>query len=79
MDNMRLSRLHRVFRLFDKPTKSESTMKLSKAIVATLFVSALMFTLSACDKQGPLEKAGEKIDDKVEDTGDAIEDATDSH
>ncbi len=52
-------------------------MKFSKTILATLLVSALMITLSACERQGPLEKAGEEIDDKVEDAGDAIEDATD--
>lgn len=52
-------------------------MKLSKTIAAALFVSALMITLSACEEQGPLEEAGEKIDDTVEDAGDAIEDATD--
>ncbi len=52
-------------------------MNLSKTIAAALLVSALMITLSACEEQGPLEEAGEEIDDKVEDTGDAIEDATD--
>lgn len=53
-------------------------MKLSETIVAALFVSSLMITLPACDNnQGPLEEAGEKMDDTVEDAGDAIEDATD--
>lgn len=52
-------------------------MKLSKTITAAVLVSALMITLSACEEQGPLEEAGEEIDDKIEDTGDAIEDATD--
>jgi len=35
--------------------------------------------LSACqeEKKGPLEKAGEKIDEKVNDTKRAVEDATD--
>lgn len=52
-------------------------MKLSNTIAAVLLGSALMITLSACEEQGPLEEAGEKIDDTVEDAGDAIEDATD--
>jgi len=52
-------------------------MKLSEAIAATLLASALMITLSACEEQGPLEEAGEEIDDAVEDAGDAIEDAAD--
>ena len=35
--------------------------------------------LSACtpEKKGPLERAGEKIDEKVSDTKRAVEDATD--
>lgn len=54
-------------------------MKLSKTIAAALFAGTLMITLSACEEQGPLEEAGEEIDDKVEDAGDAIEDSTDSN
>ncbi len=52
-------------------------MKLSETIVAALFVSTLMITLPACEQEGPLEEAGEAMDDTVEDAGDAIEDATD--
>ncbi len=54
-------------------------MKLSKAITAALLASTLMITLSACEEQGPLEEAGEKVDDTVEDAGDEIEDATDGN
>lgn len=54
-------------------------MKISKTIAAALLAGTLMITLSACEKQGPLEEAGEEIDDTIEDTGDAIEDATDGH
>jgi hypothetical protein len=32
--------------------------------------------LAACE-EGPAERAGEAVDDTVEDTGDAVEDATD--
>lgn len=52
-------------------------MKLNETIIATLFASALMIALAGCEQQGPLEEAGETVDDKVEQTGDAIEDATD--
>lgn len=55
-------------------------MKLSKTgknIASALLVSALMIPLYACEREGPLEEAGEEIDDAVEDAGDAIEDATD--
>jgi predicted small lipoprotein YifL len=51
-------------------------MKISRTIAAAILASALMITLSACEEEGPLEEAGEEIDDAVEDAGDAIEDAT---
>lgn len=53
-------------------------MKPSENILATLLVSALMITLSACDDRGPLENVGEEIDDAVDDAGDAIDDAFDN-
>lgn len=47
----------------------------------TLALSTLVFTtvigLSACQEKGPAEKAGENIDNAVEEMGDKIEDATD--
>lgn len=52
-------------------------MNYSKTIAAALLASALTLTLSACEEQGPMEEAGEKFDDSVEDAGDSIEDATD--
>lgn len=51
--------------------------KTGKTIASALLVSALLIPLSACEKKGPLEEAGEAIDETVEDAGDAIEDATD--
>jgi hypothetical protein len=45
------------------------------------FLMAIPFALvlmgSGCEKQGPLEEAGEEIDEAVEDTKRKIEDATD--
>ena len=52
-------------------------MKLAKIIAAILLMSVLVISLSACEDQGPMEEAGEKVDDTVDDAGDAIEDATD--
>lgn len=52
-------------------------MKINETIAAALLASTLLFVLPGCDDQGPLEEAGEKIDDGVENTGDALEDATD--
>lgn len=51
--------------------------KTGKTIASALLVSALLIPLSACDRDGPLEEAGEAVDDTVEDVGDAVEDATD--
>ena len=44
------------------------------AILAALSVTV---ALSGCKEKGPMEKAGEKIDQAVEDTSDAAEDAMD--
>ena len=41
-------------------------------ILITLFTFAV-----ACEEQGPAEKAGEALDDAVEEGGDGVEDATD--
>ena len=49
-----------------------------------LLVISMVFLLLACDKQGPLERAGEEVDETVEDiraggetTGHKIDDAMD--
>lgn len=47
----------------------------SKLIAVLVAVPACFFTLSGCEEKGPMEKAGEKVDDAAEKTGDAIEDA----
>ncbi len=47
-------------------------MKLT-AIAAML----LVLGLGACERQGPAEKAGERVDEAVQNTGDAVEDAGD--
>lgn len=54
-------------------------MNISKAIAAALLVSGLTITLAACEDQGPLEEAGEEMDDTIEDAGDEMEDATDNY
>lgn len=53
-------------------------MKLSESVAAALLVSALMIVLPGCE-QGPLEEAGEEIDDTIDDAADAIDDATDGN
>lgn len=55
--------------------------------VKNLFLLSLIFAgslgLQACEQEGPLENAGEEIDEAAEDAADAIEeaceDATDSN
>lgn len=45
-------------------------MEFRKNIAATLLISALMLTLTACEREGPLEEAGEEIDDAFDDATD---------
>lgn len=52
-------------------------MNTGRIIAAALLASTLLISLSACQDQGPMEEAGEEIDDTVGDAGDAIDDATD--
>lgn len=57
-------------------------MKPTRTVTAAVIIGTLLVALSGCQKQGPAEKAGENIDkatkslgEKVEDAGDAIQDA----
>jgi predicted small lipoprotein YifL len=43
------------------------------SVLAALMVS---ITLFGCDKEGPMERAGEKIDQAAEKAGDEVENAT---
>jgi hypothetical protein len=47
-----------------------------QALTAVVLVCCGAFLMSSCEKKGPAEKAGEKIDDATEEVGDAIKDAT---
>ena len=42
-------------------------MKTYKSIIAVLATIALIVVLSGCEKEGPMEKAGKKVDKVVED------------
>lgn len=42
-------------------------MKKGKSIVAALAMIALIVGLSGCAKEGPMERAGKKVDKAVED------------
>ena len=47
---------------------------LKKILIAVLF-GCLSLTVVSCDQQGPAEKAGEEIDEGINNTGEAVEDA----
>ncbi|MFC5051932.1 hypothetical protein ACFPK9_15120 [Rubritalea spongiae] len=49
----------------------------SRTLLGTICLCAGAFFLASCEKKGPAERAGEKVDDAVENAGDKIEEATD--
>ena len=52
-------------------------MKSSSALAAALLLAFAMVGLSACEKKGPAERAGEAVDKAVENTGEAVKEAGD--
>jgi hypothetical protein len=53
-------------------------MGLLKRIILPGFASILIISgLAACDREGPMERAGEKIDRAVDRAGDKVERSTD--
>ena len=48
-----------------------------KSISAAVVGILLLGGLTACDREGPMERAGEKVDRSVERAGDKVERATD--
>jgi len=50
-------------------------MSLLKEIMLVLFSCMIIVSFAACKKQGPAERAGEKIDKTIEKAGDKIEEA----
>lgn len=51
-------------------------MKLKRTL-GFLLILIGSFGLAACPESGPLEEAGESMDDAAEEAGDALEDAVD--
>ncbi|MBK7406118.1 MAG: hypothetical protein IPJ41_16310 [Phycisphaerales bacterium] len=52
-------------------------MNLTRRRAVGALLAAGLLPFAGCEKQGPLENAGEKADDVIEDAGDAVEDAGD--
>lgn len=48
-----------------------------KIVFVTAALGLGSLAVSGCEEQGPAEKAGEKIDEAINDTKRAVEDATD--
>lgn len=53
-------------------------------VLAAVWLSAAALSISACEQEGPAERAGKEIDraaekagDKIEDAGDKVQDAVD--
>ena len=51
--------------------------KFVQRVITTLMMIILMVGLSGCTKEGPVEKAGKKIDKTIEKAGEQIEKAGD--
>ena len=51
-------------------------MSVTKKLLAMLLSSLMLLGVQACD-EGPFEEAGENIDQGLENTGDALDDAAD--
>lgn len=51
-------------------------MNISERLALICFSAVFVVGLSACDKQGPAESAGESIDQAIEKTGDKMEETS---
>lgn len=54
----------------------EGDMKKLKMSLLSLLAAALILGLVACEKEGPMEKAGKQVDEAVEKTEEAIKEKT---
>jgi hypothetical protein len=52
-------------------------MNLNRGIAAAILLSFAIAGMSACEKKGPMEKAGQAVDDAAKKTGEAVKDAGD--
>jgi uncharacterized protein YjbJ (UPF0337 family) len=48
-----------------------------RAVLAVMLTMAGAWAMAGCEDEGPAERAGERIDDAIEDARDAVEDARD--
>jgi predicted small lipoprotein YifL len=48
-----------------------------KKVLMMIMLAAFVSPMVGCKEKGPLEEAGEKVDEAAEDAGRAVKDATD--
>ena len=53
-----------------------SSMKIIRNLIVVLALSTIALATSACPEKGPAEKAGEKIDNAIDKTKDAVKEPT---
>src|SRR5688572_15682142 len=61
---------------FGSDVRHNGSMKIIRNVIVVLALSSIALATSACPEKGPLEKAGEKVDDAIDETKDAIDDKT---
>jgi hypothetical protein len=49
-----------------------SSMKIIRTVIGVLALSSIALATSACPEKGPVEKAGEKIDNTIDKTKEAV-------
>jgi hypothetical protein len=54
---------------------TSKTLKPTGTLAAALIMSTLLIALSGCQEEGPMEKAGETIDEATESVGETLEEA----
>jgi hypothetical protein len=52
--------------------------KFVQSVITAVFILVLIVGLSGCKKEGPMERAGKKVDQTVEKAGEQIEKAGES-
>ena len=52
------------------------SMKIIRNVMVVLALSLIALATTACPEKGPAEKAGEKIDDAIDKTKDAVKEPT---
>ena len=52
-------------------------LSMSQKLMVAIFITGSLFFIMGCDQEGPAERAGEKVDESVQQAGENIQDAGD--